>query len=102
MKKKNVYFAFLKVSRRIIDSILNMKTIMYIIYRCLQNDEKTFEKLKAKIRNDILKLYKDLASSSYFSIEFNVDVFNFNRHFSTTMKASIFFTIENVVVDCRI
>ena len=49
MKKKNVYFTFSKVSRRIIDDNLNIKTIMYIIYHCLQNDEKTFEKSKTKI-----------------------------------------------------
>ena len=78
MKKKNVCFAFLKVSRRVIDDNLNMKTIMYVIYHCLQNDEKTFEKSKAKIRDDILKLYKDLASSSYLSIEFNAKLFNFD------------------------
>ena len=49
MKKKNIYFTFLKVSRKIIDDNLNMKTIVYIIYRCLQNDEKIFEKSKIKI-----------------------------------------------------
>ena len=40
---------FLKVSRRIIDDNLNIKTIMYVIYHYLQNDEKTFKKLKIKI-----------------------------------------------------
>ena len=69
--KKNVYFAFLKVSWKIIDDNLNIKMIIYIIYRYLQNDEKTFEKLKIKIRNDISKLYKNLVSSSYLLIEFN-------------------------------
>ena len=102
MKKKNVCFAFLKVSRRIIDDILNMKTIMYIVYRCLQNDEKTFEKSKTEIQNDISKLYKNLAPLSYFLIEFNAKLFNFNRRFSTTIKASIFFTIEDAIVDRRI
>ena len=102
MKKKNVYFAFLKVSRKIIDDNLNMKTIVYIIYRCLQNDEKTFEKLKTKIRNDISKLYKDFVSPSYFSVEFNAKLFNFDRHFLMIMKASIFFTIKNVIVDYQI
>ena len=49
MKKKNVCFAFSKVSRKIIDDTLNMKMIIYVIYRCLQNDKKIFEKLKTKI-----------------------------------------------------
>ena len=78
MKKKNVYFAFLKVSRKVIDDNLNIKTIMYVVYRCLQNNEKTFQKSEAEIRNDILKLYKDFASSLYFSIEFNAKLFNFD------------------------
>ena len=56
MKKKNVYFAFSKVSRKIIDGNLNMKIIVYIIYHCLQNDEKILKKLKTEIRNDILKI----------------------------------------------
>ena len=79
-----------------------MKMIMYIVYRCLQNDEKTFEKLKTKIRNDISKLYKDFALSSYFSIKFNAELFNFDRRFLIIMKASIFFAIENAIVDRRI
>ena len=91
---------FSKVSRKIIDDILNMKTIMYVVYRCLQNDEKTFEKSKAEIRDDISKLYKNLASSSYFSIKFNAKLFNFDRHFLITIKASIFSAIENAIVDC--
>ena len=102
MKKKDVYFAFLKVSQKIIDSILNMKMIMHIVYRFLQNDEKIFKKSKTETRNDISKLYKDFASSLYFSIKFNINIFNFDRRFSTTIKASIFFTIENVIVDRRI
>ena len=102
MKKKNVYFVFSKVPRKVIDNTLNMKTIMYVVYYCFQNDEKTFKKLKAKIWNDISKFYKDLTSSLYLSIEFNVDVFKFNRRFSTTMKTLIFFAIKNVVVDYRI
>ena len=76
--KKNVCFAFSKVSRRIIDNSLNMKIIVYVVYRCLQNDEKIFEKSKIKIRNDIFKLYKNFVSLSYFSIKFSVDIFNFN------------------------
>ena len=75
---------------------------MYVVYRCLQNDEKTFKKLKTEIRNDISKLYKDFVSSSYFSVEFNAKLFNFNQRFSTTMKASIFFVIDDVIVDRRI
>ena len=102
MKKENVYFAFLKVSRRIIDDNLNIKMIVYIVYRCLQNDEKTFKKSKTKIRNDISKFYKDFVSSSYFSVEFNAKLFNFNQCFLMIMKASIFFAIENVIVDCQI
>ena len=98
-EKKNIYFAFLKVSWRIIDDTLNIKTIMYVVYRCLQNDEKTFKKSKTKIWNDISKLYKDLASSSYFSIKFNAKLFNFDQCFSMTIKASIFFAIENAIVD---
>ena len=78
MKKKNVCFAFLKVSRKVIDNNLNMKTIMYIIYYYLQNDEKTFEKSETKIRNDISKLYKNFVLLLYFSIEFNAKLFNFD------------------------
>ena len=89
MKKENICFAFLKASRKIIDDNLNMKMIMYVIYYYLQNDEKTFEKSKTEIRDDISKLYKDFASSLYFSIEFNAELFNFARRFSTTMKTSL-------------
>ena len=78
MKNENVYFVFSKVSRKIIDGTLNIKTIMYIVYRCLQNDKKIFEKLKTEIRDDISKLYKDFASSSYFSIKFSAKLFNFD------------------------
>ena len=49
IKKKNICFAFSKISRKIIDDNLNMKMIMYVVYHCLQNDEKTFKKLKTKI-----------------------------------------------------
>ena len=99
MKKKNVCFAFLKVLRRIIDDNLNMKTIVYVVYRCLQNDEETFEESEAEIRNDILKLYKNLASSLYLSVEFSAKLFNFDQHFSIMMKMSIFSAIEDVIVD---
>ena len=102
IKKKDVCFAFLKVSRRIIDGNLNMKMIVYIAYRCLQNDKKIFKKSKIKIWNDISKFYKDFVSLLYFSIKFSAKLFNFDRHFSTMMKALIFFTIENVIVDCWI
>ena len=51
---------------------------MYIIYRCLQNDDEIFKKSEVEIRNDILKLYKNLASLLYLSIEFNAELFNFN------------------------
>ena len=76
-----------------------MKTIVYIIYRYLQNDKKTFEKLKIKIQNDISKFYKNLVSSLYLSIEFNAKLFNFDRYFSMTMKTSFFSAIENIIVD---
>ena len=99
MKKKNVCFAFLKVSRKILDNNLNINMIMYIVYYCLQNNEKTFEKSKTEIRNDISKFYKNLASSSYFSVEFNAKLFNFNRRFLMMMKTSIFSAIENVIVN---
>ena len=102
MKKKNVYFAFSKVSRRVIDDNLNMKTIVYVIYRYLQNDEKTFEESEIKTRNDISKFYKNLTSSLYFSIEFSAKLFNFDRRFLTTMKASTFSAIKNVIIDRRI
>ena len=102
MKKKNVCFAFSKVSRRIIDDTLNMKMIMYVAYCCLQNDEKIFKKLKTKIRNDISKFYKNLAPSSYLLIKFSAELFNFNRRFLIMMKASIFSAIENAIVNCRI
>ena len=76
--------------------------IIYVVYRYLQNDEKIFKKLKTKIRNDILKLYKNFASSSYLSIEFNAKLFNFDQHFLMTMKALIFFIIKNAIVDYQI
>ena len=49
MKNENICFAFLKVSRKVIDDILNIKTIIYVVYCCLQNDEKIFKKLKIEI-----------------------------------------------------
>ena len=79
-----------------------MKTIMYVAYRCLQNDEKIFEKSKTKIRNNILKFYKDLAPPSYFSIKFNIKLFNFDQRFLTMMKASTFSAIEDAIVNHRI
>ena len=102
MKKKNICFASSKISRKIIDDNLNMKTIIYVVYYCLQNDEKTFKKSEIEIRNDISKLYKNFASSSYFLIEFNTKLFSFDQRFSTTMKTSIFFTIKNIIVDHQI
>ena len=73
--------------------------IMYIVYRCLQNDEKIFKKSKTKIRNDISKFYKDFVLLLYLSIKFSAELFNFDQHFSTIMKTSIFFVIENAIVD---
>ena len=77
-----------------------MKTIIYIVYHCLQNDEKTFEESETETRNNILKLYKNLVSLLYFSVEFNAELFRFDRRFLMIIKASIFFAIENVIVDC--
>ena len=102
MKKKNVCFAFSKVSRKVIDDNLNMKMIVYVVYHCLQNDEKIFKKSETETRDDISKLYKNLVSSSYLSIEFSAKLFNFNQHFLTTMKASIFSAIKNIIVNCQI
>ena len=102
IKNENIYFAFLKISRKVIDDTLNIKTIMYIIYRCLQNDEKTFKKSKTKIWNDISKFYKDFVSSLYLSIKFNAELFNFDRRFLMMIKTLIFFAIENAIVDRRI
>ena len=102
IKNENVCFAFSKILRKIIDDILNMKMIIYVFYRYLQNNEKIFKKLKTRIRNDISKFYKNLASSLYLLIKFNAKLFNFNRHFLTTMKTSIFFAIKNAIVDRRI
>ena len=102
MKKKNICFAFSKISRKIIYNTLNMKMIIYVAYRCLQNNEKILKKLNVKTRNNILKFYKDLASPSYFSIKFNAKLFNFDRRFSTIMKTSTFSAIKNVIIDCRI
>ena len=102
MKMKNVCFAFSKISRKFIESTLNMIIMMYVAYCCLQNDNETFEKLKIKIQNDILKLYRDLASLLYFSIEFNAELFNFNRRFFATIKTLIFFAIDNVIVNRRL
>ena len=53
-----------------------MIIIVYVVYRCLQNDDGIFE--KSEIQNDILKFYKNLALFSYFSIEFNAEFFSFN------------------------
>ena len=78
MKNENICFAFSKISRKIINDILNMKTIMYVVYYYLQNNKKTFKKLKTETRNNILKFYKNFVSSSYFSIEFNAKLFNFD------------------------
>ena len=102
MKKKNICFAFLKISRRVIDGNLNIKMIVYIVYHCLQNDKKIFKKSETEIWNDISKFYKDFALLSYFSVKFNAKLFNFDQRFLTTMKTSIFFAIKDVIIDCRI
>ena len=79
-----------------------MIIIMYVAYRCLQNDDETFEESEIEIRNDVLKLYKDLASSLYLSIEFSAKLFSFSRRFLATIKTSIFFAIDDVIVDRRL
>ena len=78
MKIKNVCFAFSKISLKFIKSTLNMIIMIYVVYRCLQNDDETFEKSEIEIRNNILKFYKNLASFLYFSIEFSAELFSFN------------------------
>ena len=99
MKMKNVCFASSKVSKEFIESTLNMIIMMYIVYRCLQNDDEIFEKSKIETRNDILKFYKNLASSLYLSIEFSAELFSFNRRFLATIKTSIFSAIDDVIID---
>ena len=89
--KKNVYFAFLKVSRKIIDNILKMKIIVYIIYHCLQNDEKTFNRkiLKffiKKIRANILKII-----SEFLNAIKQLEKWYF--------KIKLFWVANNVIVD---
>ena len=79
-----------------------MKMIMYVVYHYLQNDKKIFKKSKTEIQNDISKFYRNFISSLYLSIKFNAKLFNFDRHFLTAMKTSIFFTIENIIVNYRI
>ena len=102
MKMKDVCFAFSKVSRKFIESTLNMIIMMYVVYRCLQNDNEIFEESKIEIRDDILKLYKDFASFLYLSIEFSAKLFNFSRRFFATIKTSIFFAIDDVIVNRRL
>ena len=102
MKMKNVCFAFSKVSKEFIESTLNMIIMMYVVYRCLQNDDETFEESEVEIRNDILKLYKDFASFLYFSIEFSAELFSFNQRFLATIKILIFFAIDDVIVNRRL
>ena len=102
MKMKNVCFAFSKVSREFIESTLNMIIMMYVVYRCLQNDDETFEESEVEIRNDILKLYRDFASFLYLSIKFSAELFNFSRRFLATIKTSIFSAIDDVIVDYRL
>ena len=102
MKMKNVYFAFSKVSRKFIESTLNIIIMMYVVYRCLQNNDEIFKKSEIEIRNDILKFYRNFALFLYFSIEFSAELFNFNRRFLATIKISIFFAIDDVIVDRRL
>ena len=102
MKMKNVYFASSKISRKFIKSSLNMIIMIYIVYRCLQDNDETFEESEIKIRNNILKLYKNLASFSYLSIKFSAELFNFNQRFLATIKKLIFFAIDNVIVNRRL
>ena len=78
------------------------------------NDFESSESLKAfeinlkssfrivDARNNISKLYRDLASSSYFSIEFSAELFSFSRRFLATIETSIFSAIDDVIVDRRL
>ena len=102
MKIKNVCFASSKISRKFIKNSLNMIIMIYIVYRCLQNNDEIFEELKVEIRNDISKLYRDLASFSYFSIEFSAELFNFSRQFLAIIKTLIFSAIDDVIVNRRL
>ena len=102
MKMKSVCFTFSKISRKFIKSSLNMIIMMYVVYRCLQNDDETFEKSKVEIQNDILKFYRNLASFSYFSIEFSAELFSFSQRFFATIKTSIFSAIDDVIVNRRL
>ena len=76
--------------------------MMYVAYRCLQDDDETFEESEVETRNDVSKFYKDLASFSYLSIEFSAELFNFNRRFFATIKTLIFSAIDDVIVDRRL
>ena len=49
MKMKNVCFAFSKVSQKFIESTLNIIIMIYVAYRCLQNDNEILEKSKIEI-----------------------------------------------------
>ena len=102
MKIKNVYFASSKVSRKFIENTLNMIIMMYVIYHCLQDNDEIFKESKIEIWNDILKLYRNLALFLYFSIEFDAELSSFSRRFFTIIKTSIFFAIDDVIVDCRL
>ena len=102
MKMKNVCFTSSKISREFIESSLNIIIMMYVVYRCLQDDDETLEESKVEIRNDILKLYRDLASFLYLSIEFSVKLFNFSRRFLAIIKTSIFSAIDDVILDRRL
>ena len=55
-----------------------MIIMMYIVYRCLQNDDEILEKSEIETRDNILKFYKNFTSFLYFSIEFSAELFNFN------------------------
>ena len=79
-----------------------MIIIIYIVYCCLQNNNKIFEKSEIEIRDDILKFYKNLALFLYLSIEFSAKLFNFSRQFLATIKTSIFSAIDDVIVDHRL
>ena len=51
-----------------------MKTMIYIIYKCLhKNNVKTLKKMNVESRDNIAKFYKDFTSSFFLSTKFNFD-----------------------------
>ena len=102
MKKGDVCFASPKVPRRVIGGTLDMKTIVYVAYRCLQNDGETLEEPEAGTRDDISKLYRDLAPPSYLPVEFSAELSSSGRRFPAAMEAPTFSAIGDAIVGRRV